>query len=70
MADIIDDRAGWILVEDWCEKYGEQLNTVQKRVTDGHWERGEIYSTPEGGQGYVHEARGRKWLEQRGKLVL
>jgi hypothetical protein len=70
MAEIVDDLTGWITVDDWCERYDEPLNTVQKRVQDGTWERGLIYSTPDGGQSYIHEARATKWLEMRGKLVL
>jgi hypothetical protein len=59
---------GWIEVEAYCAKYGERKNTVHKRVADGTWPRGEFYSTPSGGVGYVHEARAREWLEQQGKL--
>lgn len=70
MSDVVDDMAGWITLEAWCEKYGEDLNTIQKRVQGGAWDRGDLYSTPDGGQGYVHEARAKVWLERRGKLEM
>lgn len=66
----MSDTGGWITAEAWCEKYQDNLNTVQKRVADGLWERGEIYSAPEGGAGFIHELRALRWMELRGKLVL
>lgn len=59
---------GWILLMDFCRKYGQTPNVVQKRVHDGAWARGEYYSVPSAGDGYIHEARARAWLEERGKL--
>ena len=64
------EQDGWIRIEDWCLRYDERKNTVHKRVTDGAWERGIHYSAPDGGDGFVHEARARTWLEERGKLKL
>jgi hypothetical protein len=68
MSDL--DQNGWITLDVWLERYGEDSNAVQKRINTGIWSRGEHYATPDGGQAYVHEERGRKWLEARGKLVL
>lgn len=34
----------WMRTEIFCEEYGQRVNTVQKRVHDGTWPRGEIYS--------------------------
>ncbi len=59
---------GWISLEDWCIKHDERKNTVHKRVTDGAWERGVHYSAPDGGQGFIHEARATEWMGLRGKL--
>ena len=43
---------------------------MHKRVHSGLWIRGELYSAPDGGQGFVHEEKAKAWMEQRGKLVL
>lgn len=59
---------GWITFEDYCLKYGEKKGTVQKRAADGNWERGVHYSSPDGSQVYVHEARAAAWLRERGRL--
>lgn len=62
---------GWVTVEAWCEAHeGEHKGTIQKRVHDGLWIRGEHYSAPDGGQAYVHVKRAEAWLAARGKLVL
>lgn len=61
---------GWIELNEFCEKYKQRPNTVHKRVNDGVWPRGEMYSSPSGGVAYVHEQKARDWLEARGKLVL
>ncbi len=58
----------WIRVDDFCTKYDQRPNTVQKRVHDETWARGEIYANPTGGQGYIHEARAVAWLKEKGKL--
>jgi hypothetical protein len=65
---MVDDNGGWIRIEVFCEKHGQRANTVRKRVHDGSWPRGEIYASPEGGQGYIHEARALAWLREKGKL--
>ncbi len=62
------NTGGWIRIEDFCKKYSQRQNTIQKRVHDGSWERGVIYSCPDGGQGYVHEERAKAWLRARRKL--
>ncbi len=59
---------GWVKLEDFCEKYQQKKGTCMKRAHDGSWARGEIYSSPTGGQGWVHEARAVAWLKKRGKL--
>lgn len=59
---------GWITLEAFCEKYGQRANTCQKRVHDGHWPRGEIYSSPSAGRPYIHEERAVAWLKEKGKL--
>lgn len=59
---------GWIEIDAYCAKYGERKNTVHKRVADGTWPRGEMYSSPSGGVCYVHEERAARWLELRGKI--
>lgn len=64
------EEDGWIDLDVYCARYGERKNTVHKRVTDGQWVRGEIYSAPDGGIGFVHEERAQKWLAERGKLKL
>ena len=64
------DNGRWITVEAWCLKYSELENTIHKRVSSGAWARGEFYSAPDGGQGYINELRAANWLEQRGKLEL
>lgn len=58
----------WIRVDDFCLKHNQRQNTVQKRVHDGAWKRGEIYACPDGGIGYIHEARALAWLQEKGKL--
>ena len=63
------DRDGWIELDAYCEKYGERKSTVHKRVADGGWARGEHYSAPSGGVGYVNEPAARAWLAERGKLA-
>ncbi len=68
MSDI--DMGGWMPLVAFCEKYEQRQNTVHKRVADGAWERGVVYSSPTGGVGYVHEARAVEWLTKRGKLPL
>lgn len=57
----------WMRTEIFCEEYDQRVNTVQKRVHDGTWPRGEIYSNPSGGQGYIHVARALAWLASKGK---
>jgi hypothetical protein len=59
---------GWISLDDWCTMHGERKNTVHKRVTDCAWERGVHYSAPDGGLGFVHQAKAELWMAQRGKL--
>lgn len=61
-------NGGWILLEVYCERYGERQNTVQKRVHDGIWERGVHYSRATGHESYIHEPSARKWLQEKGKL--
>lgn len=62
-----DDDKAWIRMDDFCKKYGQRQGTVQKRVADGVWPRGEIYACPTGGTSYIHEARALAWLKERGK---
>lgn len=57
----------WIRVDDFCLKHDQRPGTVRKRVHDGIWPRGEFYSCPDGGQGYIHEARALAWLEEKKK---
>lgn len=57
----------WIRIDDFCTKYDQRGNTVQKRVHDGVWERGVIYANPTGAQGYIHEQRAVAWLIEKGK---
>lgn len=64
------DTEGWIPLADWCHRYKEKPNTVHKRIGDGAWPRGEMSSSPDGEDLYLHEAKCRAWLEKRGKLVL
>ena len=59
---------GWMRVDDFCAKYSQRRNTIHKRVMDGAWPRGEIYSAPDGGVGWVHEERAVRWLKEKGKL--
>jgi len=66
-AEIID---GWMEVEAFCAKFRQSKNTVHKRVHDGAWPRGVIYSSPSGGVAYVHVERACEWLQQRGLLEL
>lgn len=63
-----DHHAGWILLEEFCQKYGQRANTLQKRVHDGHWSRGEIYSCPSGGRTFIHEEKAVDWMKKHGKL--
>lgn len=60
---------GWITLDEYCARYGEARGAVHKRVQDGQWQRGEIYSSPDGKTSYVHEARAAAWLRERGKLA-
>lgn len=69
MSQVDDSLKGWLDLDAYCQKYGERKNTVHKRVTDGLWERGDIFSSPSGGTCYVHEEKARDWLRMRGKLV-
>lgn len=55
-------------IEDFCREHDQRQNTIQKRVHDGIWPRGEFYSNPSGGQGYVHVARALAWLKEKGKI--
>lgn len=61
---------GWMEIDAFCEKYDQRKNTIHKRVTDGSWPRGEIYSSPSGGMAYIHVERALAWLRERGKLKL
>lgn len=63
----MNDNA-WIRIDDFCTKYSQRQNTVQKRVHDGVWARGVVYANPTGSQGYIHEARAVAWLTEKGKL--
>lgn len=64
----MNDYGPWITIEAYCDKYGERANTIQKRVHDGVWPRGEFYSSPSNGRAYIHEARAVAWLKEKGKL--
>lgn len=59
---------GWISLDEWCQKYGEQRDTVHARVSNGRWQRGHHFSAPDGGSCFVHEERARAWLIEKGKL--
>lgn len=59
---------GWIPVSEWCLKNDVKIGVVHKRISDGVWERGDIYAAPEGGTGYVHEERAAEWLRVNTKL--
>jgi len=61
---------GWMEIDEFCEKYKQRKNTIHKRVGDGIWPRGEMYSSPSGGVSYVHLQKALDWLEARGKLRL
>jgi hypothetical protein len=63
--EVID---GWVRLDDFCEKYQQVKGTCLKRVHDGGWQRGVIYSSPTGGEGWVHEERAVAWLKKRKKL--
>lgn len=63
----MDDDKAWMRLDDFCAKYKQRAGTIQKRVHDGVWPRGEIYSNPTGGQSYIHEARAVAWLKEKGK---
>lgn len=62
------DYGGWILLDDFCAKHGLRPNTIQKRIHDDIWKRGEHYSSPEGGKAYLHEERCLAWLKDHNKL--
>lgn len=64
----MNENEGWIPLDLFCERYNQRANTCQKRVHDGHWPRGEIYSSPTAGRPFVHEARAVAWLKEKGKL--
>ncbi len=59
---------GWISLDDWCRKYEDTRATVHARVHAGRWIRGFHFAAPDGGSCYVHEARAKAWLIERGKL--
>lgn len=59
----------WMRIEIFCETYGQRSNTIQKRIHDGIWPRGEFYSNPSGGQGYIHVERALAWLREKGKIA-
>lgn len=65
------EQDGWIRLEDYCDKYGERRGTVHKRVTDGAWERGVHFASPNGlgGACFVHEERAKAWLDEKGRAV-
>lgn len=59
---------GWMPLAEFCEKYKQRANTIHKRVTDGAWERGVMYSAPDGSSCFVHEERAVAWLREKGQL--
>lgn len=59
---------GWMPLNEFCEKYHQRKNTIIKRVYEGAWPRGEMYSSPTGGAAFVHEERAVAWLRERGKV--
>ena len=61
----MNQETDWVRIDDFCAKHDQRQNTVQKRVHDGAWPRGEFYANPTSGQGYIHEARAVAWLEAR-----
>jgi hypothetical protein len=66
MSETLDEA--WIRADVFCQKYQQDPGTVRKRVHDGVWERGVLYSCPDGDTAYVHEARAVAWLRERNKL--
>lgn len=59
---------GWMPLAEFCVKYGQRPNTLHKRVFDGIWERGVMFSSPTAGTSYVHEPRAVAWLIVKGYL--
>ncbi len=59
---------GWMPIDVFLKKYDQRRNTVHKRIADGIWPRGVIYSAPDGGAGWIHEERAVRWLKEKGKL--
>lgn len=59
---------GWMLLAEFCAKHNQKVATIHKRVADGAWPRGVIYSCPDGDKSYVHEARALEW--EAGKVAL
>lgn len=64
----MNDNGDWIRMDVFCAKYDQRTNTIQKRVHDGIWKRGEHYSCPDGSMAYIHEGRAVAWLREKGKI--
>ncbi len=64
----VNDTDGWMPIDVFLKKYDQRRNTVHKRIADGIWPRGVIYSVPDGGVGWIHEERAVRWLKEKGKL--
>lgn len=42
------DRLDWIPLRRYLEFFGENKETVRKRITSGKWQAGVVWSRPEG----------------------
>ncbi len=59
---------GWLSVGQFCAKHSIRINTIHKWIADGAFVRGEMYSAPSGGTGYMHEEKVLAWMQANGKL--